>query len=239
MEQDPNEGEVIQQWPVRADEKPGFTSLRVLKFARAYVETGNAMEAARRAGYTASEDSLRKVASRLLQRDDVGLYVSKHLSALMAPEEAGAILSELSRADMSNFIDIDEDGQPQLNLNKAEAQINMRQIQKLKPTKFGWEISLHSPMEPLKLYFMYADQADKRRLQRRTVEGLLETLSPEMRDRVRAELAGDGEAIILDDAAPESGPEAKANGPVDLSWLRPVPEGFPVEAADETPEAGE
>src|SRR5262245_9627175 len=89
--------------PIPAAQLP--TTLKTLKFAQYYLELGDPLEAARRAGFKAASDTaLRQVAQRLLDRDDVGLYVGQHLKALISPEEAGSILSDIARSDIGVFM---------------------------------------------------------------------------------------------------------------------------------------
>jgi phage terminase small subunit len=51
---------------------------RQLAFVRAYAETGNATEAARRAGYAGDDATLGVTGHRLLKNDKVGAELAKH-----------------------------------------------------------------------------------------------------------------------------------------------------------------
>ena len=198
--------------PVPADD-PQWRHLLHVKFADEYLRCGNAGEAARRAGYQASSDlAYQRIGARLLQRVDIQTHVGTHLRAHITGEEAGATLAAMIRGTMADYVDVDEDGQPVLNLNKVEAQEGMHLVQKLTPTKHGYSIQLYSKLEALGLLMRHIEVHDRATMQKRTAEEFLSQLPPEVQDQVRCLLLGDvieGEQPITADSAD-----------VDLSFLQ-------------------
>lgn len=192
-------------------------TIKTLKFAQYYLELGNAVEAARRAGFTAPSDAaLAAVGHRLLQRDDVGLYIAKHLKALLSPEEAGSILSDIARSDISVFMKFSEDGSWAWDFTTPEAQANMHLIQSIKQTRNGLEVKFWDKIQALALIAKYTRLEDPKSMQRRAVEALLAQLPPEQRARVREELTREHSPDVIEGERPVSFVEPGE----DLSFLR-------------------
>lgn len=211
-------------------------SLRVLAFARYYLETGNGPESARRAGYQGNPVALGAVARRLLSRDDVSNYIATHLRSMITAEEVGAIVSSIVRSDIGNFIDITEDGQPVLNLLKESAQSNLHTIKSLKPTKYGWQIEMFDKtavLMPLAKAMLVQDQE---RHARRLVENFLAILPSDVRDRVVEELNRPRGAVIDADTMKPVEVASVNNAGPDLSWLQEPPES--VSSLIQEPESG-
>jgi phage terminase small subunit len=89
---------------------------RQLAFVRAYAETGNATEAARRAGYAGDDATLGVTGHRLLKNDKVGAELAKHAkkaekASIASVEECFELWSTLMR---------DEDLEPRDRLKASE-----------------------------------------------------------------------------------------------------------------------
>lgn len=193
------------------------TTIKTLKFAQYYLELGNAQEAARRAGFSAPTDAaLANLGHRLLQRDDVGLYIAKHLKALLSPEEAGSILSDIARSDISVFMKFLPDGTFVWDFTTPQAQASMHLIRSIKQTKHGMEVQFYDKLQALALIAKYTRLEDPKSMQRRAVEALLAQLPPDQRARVREELTREHSPDVIEGEcpAPFVGPD------VDLSFLR-------------------
>jgi phage terminase small subunit len=80
---------------------------RQAKFIPAYVDTGNATEAARIAGYAGSDATLAVAGSRLVHHPAVALGIREHLNALGASVDVLVPkMLEIAMADWREFIQI-------------------------------------------------------------------------------------------------------------------------------------
>jgi len=191
-------------------------TLKILEFARHYLECGNQVEAARRAGFQGTDAALKQTAQRLLARDDVGLYVAKHLTALISPEEVGSILSEIARASIEHFIKIQADGSIEWDFSTPQAQSNLRIIKSIKQTAHGLHVTIHDPLPALALIAKYTRLDDAKTTQRRAVEALLAQLPAETRAFVREHIEREASADVIEGETPAAVPDD-----LDLSFLRP------------------
>ena len=191
-------------------------TLKILQFAKHYLECGNQVEAARRAGYQGTDTTLQGIAKRLLERDDVGLYVAKHLTTLISPEEVGSILSEFARGSIEHFIKIQDDGSFVWDFSTPQAQSNLRLIKSIKPTKYGLQLTLHDPLPALALIAKYSRLEDAKTMQRRAVEAFLAQLPAETRAFVQAHIEQEQSGDVI-----EGETLAEVPDDMDLSFLRP------------------
>src|SRR3972149_3213140 len=103
---------------------PGQSKKRLTSRQRAfiayYIETWNAAEAARRAGY--SEKTARFIGSQNLTKLNIRAEIDRRLAAMaMSAEEILARLKDQAGASMADFVSVDEEtGEAKLDLAKAE-----------------------------------------------------------------------------------------------------------------------
>lgn len=219
------------------------TTLMRLKFAEAYLETGNAREAARRAGYQGSDKALDGVASRLLKRDDVSNLLVEHLRKLMSPDEAQSILADIARSSIANFVTIDpETGQiTGYDFASERAQANMHTIKSLKMGKHGPEIQLYDKIGSLALVMKSVVSDDPTKRQRRTVEAFLSILPEGVREQVLRAISDGGDAIEGERVATAEPVALPAPVTHELLWLKDLQENATVaaELADEVEDPSE
>lgn len=198
----PREGEVIAVDRVRPRRRGSETAadrhvLMRLKFAQAYVQTnGNGREAARLAGYSGDDNTLSAVASTLLDRADVKSYLSEVIRSIISSEETSAILSDIARGSIGSFLARDEHGRFvnngfgfELDLDSEEAQANLHLIKKLKPTKYGVEIELHSKTHALDILARGLEIRPSELVKKLQVQAVLDALPEEVREPIRALIA--------------------------------------------------
>lgn len=88
-------------------------------FINHYIVTMNATEAARRAGYKASYDTLRSIGAENLAKPNIKAEIEKRMERLAMPSyEVLKRLTEMARADLSKYIDAD--GALDINAMKAD-----------------------------------------------------------------------------------------------------------------------
>lgn len=123
------------------------------KFVRAYVETGNATEAAAIAGYEGSRATLQSIGSENLSKPIVKNELEKALAKYSAAKVVDR-LGQQSEADIADFIDIIDEstGAFQFNVAKAVAAGKSHLIKKLKhdPETGAPIIDLHDSQAALK-----------------------------------------------------------------------------------------
>jgi phage terminase small subunit len=91
-------------------------------FADSYLETGNASESARRAGYSAPSAGV--TGSKLLRRLDVQQYLADKAAKLQSATDVtqDKVIEELSAlafANIADFITVDADGHPTVDFSTA------------------------------------------------------------------------------------------------------------------------
>lgn len=107
---------------------------------------GNAVEAARRAGYAWPE----KVGDQLLGKTRIRAAIDAKLDeAALSTNEILARLSGHATADIGDFLKFEAGGAYTLDLDKARKRGKLHLIKKLRPTKFGMAIELHDPQTAL------------------------------------------------------------------------------------------
>lgn len=123
---------------------------------------GNGTLAATMAGY----GNPAVAASRLIRRDKIRRAIDAKLDkAAMDADEVLARLSDLGRANMSDFVSIGANGLPDLDLDKARRRGKLSGVKKLKASRVGGgdesppmeivELELHSPIQALALLAKY------------------------------------------------------------------------------------
>lgn len=186
------------------------------KFLEAYLGEANfnATAAARIAGYKSPHPE----GSRLLRNATVAEAMNKAWEERgMQPAEIIGRLSDLARASLEDFLEIeqiepepefydddeeDDDPKPRrrysswrIDLEKAKRSGKLHTLKSLKDTKFGVAIQLHSPLEALdklaRVHKLFADQNVT--IDMEFVQIVLAALPDEYRDSVREALllAGD------------------------------------------------
>lgn len=210
------------------------TTLMRLKFAEFYLETGNAREAARRAGYQGTDRALDGVASRLLKREDVGNLLTQHLRKLLAPEEAHSILADIARSSIADFVKIDsETGQiTGFDFASERAQAKLHTIKKLKFTKMGPEIELYDKLSAVAIVVKNARDDDPTKANRRAVEAFLNMLPETVREQVLRSIA-DSDDVIEGEASEPVSVLTEVVKPEELAWLKELQQS--AESAAETP----
>ena len=138
---------------------------RQAKFAHAYARLLNATAAAYEAGYQGDDAALAVQGHRLLRNAKVSRLISAICSeGEMTAAELKARLAARSRADLTDFYDVDGRGDLQINLAKAQARGSMpalRSISQRKTTRTQLDgsevtttstnITLHNPLPAEKL----------------------------------------------------------------------------------------
>jgi phage terminase small subunit len=140
----------------------GLTYKQIL-FVEAYLgdANGNASEAARIAGY----GSPGTRGHELVKNREVQARIQQRVAAAAMPaNEVLARLSEFAAADIGDFLDVDEANLWRVNLWKAKRGGRTRLIKKVKQTKDGTEIELHSPADAIdklmKHHGLYKDRLE-------------------------------------------------------------------------------
>jgi phage terminase small subunit len=91
-------------------------------FVLHYLETMNATEATRRAGYRGNDTTLRVTATHNLAKPNIRAEIDRHLAKTVI--SAGETLSRVTAqatGTMEDFVTVDEDGVVRLDLAKAKA----------------------------------------------------------------------------------------------------------------------
>jgi phage terminase small subunit len=101
------------------------------KFVKAYVETGNATEAAAIAGYSGSRETLAQAGSQNIRKPAVQNELEKALAKYSAAKVVEK-LGEQAEGTIADFIDVREDGSFSFDLNAAKAAGKLHLIRKLK-----------------------------------------------------------------------------------------------------------
>jgi len=117
-------------------------------FTEAYVGSaaGNACEAARQAGYAWAE----KVATRLLARSGIRAAINARVaSAAVSANEVLARVTDIATADITEFLEIDDQGEWKVNLARVRRRHKGHLIHRVKATKFGTEIELEGKLAAL------------------------------------------------------------------------------------------
>jgi hypothetical protein len=123
-----------------------------MAFAEAYLRTWDCKRAAREAGSQACDDHGHHVqGNEWLRQPEIREYISLRVAIMqMAADEVLFRLALQARASVEDFYDIDENGQPMLNLKKARDFGLLPLVKKLKLDARGnWEVELHDSQQAL------------------------------------------------------------------------------------------
>ena len=123
-------------------------------FVAAYLgeSSGNAADAARRAGYRWPE----KQGPQQLAKTSVRTAIDASLDeAALKADEILARISDIATADIGDFVSIDGKGGCTLDLAKAKKAGRTHLIKSIKPTKFGLAIELHDTQAALEKLARY------------------------------------------------------------------------------------
>lgn len=117
-------------------------------FVEHYLETWNASEAARRAGY--SKKTAGQQGHRLLKNVEVRRLIEARLAELsMGPNEVLARLTEMATSSMEDFINPDKLGVRVVDLKRAAERGKMHLVKKVAETQHGLAIELHDQQAAL------------------------------------------------------------------------------------------
>jgi len=132
-------------------------------FIAAYLETWNAAEAARRAGY-ATKANVQ--GSRMLANASIQAEIESHIAAIMPKGEVLTRLAARARASIADVLALPDRGLPEseperrheqwsLDLVKAQRTGGIDQIKKIKSGKYGDEVETYDPLPALELLAKY------------------------------------------------------------------------------------
>lgn len=128
-------------------------TLKQRLFTEYYLTTGNATEAARRAGYQGDDNCIGTIASNLMNHnEEIKEAISERveLAAMEADEVLGRI-AMIARSDVFDFLDLGEFGSPTINLSKGRNAGRGLCVKEIIPTRSGIRLKLHDPMTALQI----------------------------------------------------------------------------------------
>jgi phage terminase small subunit len=113
----------------------------------------NGTEAARLAGYKGNDVTLASVAYENLRKPHIAEVIDARLSEfVMSANEALARISEQATASMADFISLDKEGRPKLDLKQAYERGKLHLLKKIRVGAMGsLTIELHDPQKALKM----------------------------------------------------------------------------------------
>lgn len=120
-------------------------------FVDEYLKCWNASEAARLAGY--SKRTAGSIGAENLTKPEIATEIKKRLDvSAMSADEVIQSIGDIGRADISDFIEIDEKGHiKNLDFAKAKKAGKLGLIKSITPTANGLKIELHDKMRALEL----------------------------------------------------------------------------------------
>lgn len=125
-------------------------------FAAAYVETGNASEAARRSGYKGERPD--QVGYEYLRKPEIIAEIEALTRLIMPPHEVIQRMAARARSSIADVLDLPfigpmPEGQPpqttnhwSIDLIKAQQTGAIHQIKKIKQGKYGLEVEMYEPL---------------------------------------------------------------------------------------------
>lgn len=133
----------------------------------------NGREAARKAGYSGGDNALRARASENVQKRNIKAAMRAVIKAcVMGKDEALSKLSTIARATIDDFYDIDEDGRPVPNLEKARRRGRLGAIKSVDFTNNGIKLRFHSCLKALDTIVEYMKEGGPKSIE----EGVKEQL---------------------------------------------------------------
>lgn len=133
-------------------------------FVEHYLETWNASEAARRAGY--SKKTARQQGSRLLTNVDIRRQIEARLTDIaMGPNEVLARLTEMATSSMEDFVNPDKLGVRIVDLKRAAERGKLHLVKKVSETQHGLAVELHDQQAALvqlgRHYGLFVDRQEQ------------------------------------------------------------------------------
>lgn len=172
-------------------------------WVEAYLETWNATEAARRACYNGSDETLASIGSENLRKPKIRAEIEERLSeAAMSANEVLARLAQQARADISEFVHRIAGSRHNFLLDLEALESHGHLVKEIRYTKDGPVLKLHNSQRALELLAKHhALLTDKIKVEdwRTEVVGLLRSgaLTPE---EVKNELGSDLAAELFESA---------------------------------------
>ncbi len=134
-------------------------------FIDEYLKCWNATRAAIKAGY--SEHSARTIGCENLTKPNISEEIQRRLDeSAMSADEVIQAVGEIGRADISDFIEIDEKtGRiKNIDFSKAKKAGKLHLIKSITPTANGLKVELHDRMRALELmgkrYKLFTDRVE-------------------------------------------------------------------------------
>lgn len=116
-------------------------------FTEYYLSTGNATEAARRAGYSGSDETLAARGYDLVNLPEIKEAIEDRIEeAAMEADEILGRITTLARTDLFDWVDVTESGAVVLNLKKGQQAGKGICVKKWVPTRYGDRIEFHDPL---------------------------------------------------------------------------------------------
>lgn len=114
-------------------------------FIAAYLECRNATEAARRSGY--AESSARRSGYNNMQNPEIKAEIEQHFAAsVMSAGEVLELFAEQARAEYADYIIIDQNNKPAVDVRQMIADGKGHLIKSIKHTRHGVNIEFHDPV---------------------------------------------------------------------------------------------
>jgi phage terminase small subunit len=122
-----------------------------LAFIEHYLQCGNATEAARRAGYEGSDNSLAVIGHKNLRKPKIAQLIQRRFDAVaMASQEVVLRLSQQARGSMGDFVEVHSyGGRPYMTLEKAEKLGVMHLVKKMTQDGSTFSIELYDSQKAL------------------------------------------------------------------------------------------
>jgi phage terminase small subunit len=112
----------------------GGLSTRQLKFVEHYLETSNATQSARYAGYNGDDATLAVTGTRLIRLAKVQMELRRRLGiAVAGPGEVLELLSKHARADLTDVLDVNTG---EFNLKKARRKRLLKKLRTKKTVRY-------------------------------------------------------------------------------------------------------
>jgi hypothetical protein len=129
-------------------------SPKEMRFVRFYIKNlGNPGKAAKKAGYKGSAALLEQTGIRILDKPAVKAELAAQLNA--ARLDANMILQQIqdiATMNIADFININpQTGEPEWDLNRAQAAGKLGVIRGIKRTRYGLELEFYDKLSALKL----------------------------------------------------------------------------------------
>ncbi len=120
------------------------------RFVEFFLQTGNATEAARLAGYNGTYASLRSIGWENLTKPNIKAAIKKRMAEIQVnTDEVLFRLSQQARASIGEFIKIDEDNGFTIDLEKVKEFGHL--VKRIRPTRYGHDLELHDSQDALTL----------------------------------------------------------------------------------------